>query len=256
MQLICNKISIGYGNKEVVKDLSFEVNKRDYILVIGENGAGKSTLIKTLLGLVPTLQGSIEWGINKNQVGYLPQQTDIQNDFPATVNEVVISGCLNNMGLRPFYKKAEKEKAQKYMELLRVDDLKGKSFSHLSGGQKQRVLLARALCATNEILILDEPVSGLDPETTRELYEFIHEINKETTVIMISHDVNVSMEYASHVLKLGTKPFFGTKDEYQCECNCSRESSDIHVSESKEELKTQMRNAEVSREEAGGINHV
>lgn len=221
MQIKCDRITIGYGNKKVVNDLEFTVNKGDYILVIGENGAGKSTLIKTLLGLVPVLQGDIKWGITKNQIGYLPQQTDIQNDFPATVREVVISGCLNNMGLRPFYRKAEKDKAQKYMELLRVDDLKDTSFSNLSGGQKQRVLLARALCATNEILVLDEPVSGLDPETTRELYEFIHEINKETTVIMISHDVNVSMEYASHVLKLGIQPFFGTINEYKQECNCN-----------------------------------
>lgn len=229
MQLICDKITIGYGNKKVAKNLEFQVAKGDYILVIGENGAGKSTLIKTLLGLQPTLEGDIKWRINKNQIGYLSQQTDIQNDFPATVREVVISGCLNNMGLRPFYKKEEKDKAQKYMELLRVDDLKNKSFSNLSGGQKQRVLLARALCATNEILILDEPVSGLDPETTRELYEFIHQINKETTVIMISHDVNVSMEYASHVLKLGAKPFFGTVTEYKYECNCNRQVTTVDL---------------------------
>lgn len=214
MQLKCENITIGYGNKVVLDNLNFNVNKGNYILVMGENGAGKSTLIKTLLGLLPTIKGSIEWDIEKNQIGYLPQQTDIQNDFPATVHEVVISGCLNNMGFRPFYKKLEKDKAQKYMELLRVDNLRDESFSKLSGGQKQRVLLARALCATNEILILDEPVSGLDPETTKELYEFISVINKETTVIMISHDVNVSMEFATHVLKLGREPFFGTKEEY------------------------------------------
>lgn len=215
MQLKCDNISIGYGTKSVVENLSFSVNKKDYILVMGENGSGKSTLIKTLLGLQSTLKGEIKFEIAKNKIGYLPQQTDIQSDFPATVSEVVISGCLNTMGLRPFYTKVEKDKAQKYMELLRVDNLKDKSFSYLSGGQKQRVLLARALCATNEILILDEPVSGLDPETTQELYEFIKEINKETTVIMISHDINVSMEYATHILKLGQEPFFGSKQEYE-----------------------------------------
>lgn len=214
MQIICKNAQIGYGSKIIRSDLNFSVNKGDYLVVIGENGAGKSTLIKTLLGLTPIISGELKYSFSKNQIGYLPQQTDIQKDFPASVYEVVISGCLNKCGIRPFYNKAEKNLAELNLERLGITDLKNSSFAQLSGGQKQRVLLARALCASSEILLLDEPVSGLDPDTTADLYKLISKLNEQITVIMISHDIHASLENASHVLSLGKTSFFGTRDEF------------------------------------------
>lgn len=216
MQILCDKLTLGYDSKVVCKDLSFHINQGDYILILGENGCGKSTLIKSLLGLTPLLEGEIKFddGLFKNEIGYLPQQSEHQKDFPASVFEVVISGCLNKCKLRPFYNKEEKTKAIESMEKLDILNLKNECFRNLSGGQRQRVLLARALCATSKILLLDEPVSGLDPKTTEELYKLIDKLNKEVTIIMISHDVQTSIEHASHILKLGSKYFFGKKEEY------------------------------------------
>lgn len=213
-QITCNNLSLGYGSKVILKELSFDINERDYLLIIGENGTGKSTLIKTLLGLQQPISGEIKLEIPANDIGYLPQQTEISKDFPATVYEVVLSGCLNKMGLRPFYNAKEKQEAIHNMEKVRILDLKNQSFMNLSGGQKQRVLLARALCASSKLLILDEPVSGLDPETTKDLYQLIQELNKEITVIMISHDIHYALKYASKILKLGINSFYGTNEEY------------------------------------------
>lgn len=216
MQINCNDVTIGYDSKIVFKNLSFNINERDYLLIIGENGCGKSTFVKTLLGLTPILKGNISFGdgLLKNEIGYLPQQSDFQKDFPASVYEVVISGCLNKCKGRPFYNKQEKALALSSMEKLGILNLKNECFKNLSGGQRQRVLLSRAFCATSKLLLLDEPVSGLDPNTTTELYKLIKELNRDVTIIMISHDVDTSIEYATHILKLGKNYFFGTKEEY------------------------------------------
>ncbi len=216
MQIKCKNMTIGYDSKIVMKDLNFNINQGDYLLIIGENGAGKSTLVKSILSLIPILDGEfiLSDGLLKNEIGYLPQQSDYQKDFPASVFEVVISGCLNKSKLLPFYSKDEKNKALTSLEKLGILNLRNECFKNLSGGQRQRVLIARAFCATSKILLLDEPVSGLDPETTAELYKLIKELNKEITIIMISHDVDTSVNYASHVLVLGKNYFFGTKESY------------------------------------------
>lgn len=219
VQLICENVSLGYEGRAVVNELSFSVSCGDYLCVVGENGAGKSTLIKTILALRPPLSGEIRTGggLKTTDIGYLPQQTVAQRDFPASVYEVVISGCLNRCGMRPFYNRAEKQLASKCMTRLGIENLAGKCYRDLSGGQQQRVLLARALCAADKMLVLDEPVSGLDPIAATELYTLIADLNHTDgmTVIMVSHDLNAAVKYASHILHLSHKPlFFGTKDEY------------------------------------------
>ena len=219
--LKCEHLSFAYDGITVVSDLNFQVNEGDYLCIIGENGAGKSTLIKGLLRLKRPSGGKVEMGegLRASEIGYLPQQTQIQKDFPASVREVVLSGCLNRMGLRPFYSRAEKERASENMEALEITDLQDQCYRDLSGGQQQRVLLARALCAAQKMILLDEPVAGLDPVATRGLYAQIAHINQEKgiTVIMVSHDIDVSLKNATHVLHLGQEGqlFFGTRDEYR-----------------------------------------
>ncbi|MBO5227475.1 MAG: metal ABC transporter ATP-binding protein [Lachnospiraceae bacterium] len=214
----CKNVTLGYEGMAVVKELNFEVNKGDYLCIVGENGSGKSTLVKTLLGLRSTLDGEIVFGdgLRKNEIGYLPQQTMVQKDFPAVVSEIVISGCLNRRGIRPFYNKAEKQMAAESMERLEITHLKDRCFRELSGGQQQRVLLARALCATDKLLLLDEPVAGLDPKVTEEMYGLIQKLNEEgVTIVMVSHDVDATMKYATHILHVGQTPlYFGTKEGY------------------------------------------
>ena len=217
-------VSLGYEGKAIVTDLDFEVNKGDYLCIVGENGSGKSTLMKTLLGQKNVVSGKIEFGdgLKQNEIGYLPQQTPVQKDFPASVKEIVYSGCLNGCGLRPFYSKEQKKRANEIMEKLGITDLASCCYRELSGGQQQRVLLARALCATKKLLVLDEPVAGLDPVVTKNMYRLISDINKEgTTVIMVSHDIHAAIEFASHILHIGNKPlFFGTKEDYQNSDGC------------------------------------
>ena len=188
--------------------------------MIGENGAGKSSFMKTLLGLLPPVSGKIEFydGLKKNEIGYLPQQTQAQKDFPASVWEVVLSGVLNNDHRCPFYNKKDKAEAEKNMEKLNILDLKKRCYRELSGGQQQRVLLARALCATDSVLILDEPVTGLDPAASMEFYETIKDLNKKenVTIIMVSHDIKNALNYATHILHLEQEnDFFGTVEEYK-----------------------------------------
>ena len=199
MTIKCIDLDIGDDGKTVVSGLNFEINDGDYLCIVGENGSGKTTLMKTLLGLMPLLGGSIQ-GLNKNDIGYLPQISDIQKDFPATVEEVVLSGTK-----KLFYRKKEKDLMMFNLERLNITNLSKCKFSELSGGQRQRVLLARALCASKKILLLDEPVSGLDPKATAMMYEIIDKLNKEDgmTIIMISHDLNGSLKYASNVLNIG-----------------------------------------------------
>ncbi len=210
-------LSLGYDSEIIVENLNFEVNAGDYLCIVGENGSGKTTLMKTLLHLQDPLGGQILFGegLKKNEIGYLPQQTIFQKDFPASVREIVLSGCQGRLGIRPFYNKNEKTLAGKNMERMDITDLAGRSFRELSGGQKQRVLLARALCATQKILLLDEPVAGLDPVVTMEMYELISRLNQDgITIIMISHDIAAAARYATHILHIGNEIFFGTKDEY------------------------------------------
>ncbi len=205
MQIICKDLSVGYDNVPIQKNINFHINAGAYVCVVGENGVGKSTLIKTILGLLPPIEGSIEIGngIKGYSVGYLPQQTNVQRDFPASVYEVVLSGCLNKVGMRPFYNKAEKNLAKKMLEKLNILELQKKSYSELSGGQQQRVLLARALCATDKILLLDEPTAGLDIGSTKEFYKLIKSLNKEgITIIMITHNLNEAISDADTVLCL------------------------------------------------------
>ena len=216
-QIICENVSLGYENRPILKDLSFTVNSGDYLCIVGENGSGKSTLMKTMLALTPPLAGCIrmEEGLTSTQIGYLPQQTQVQRDFPASVREVVLSGFQGRCGLRPFYTKAEKKAAQEHMERMAISQFARKCYRELSGGQQQRVLLARALCATRKCLLLDEPVSGLDPKVTTEMYEIIRSLHAEgITVIMISHDIHAALEYATHILHIGQQVFFGSREEY------------------------------------------
>lgn len=215
--LTIKDLSLGYDSRVIVENLNFAVNAGDYLCIIGENGSGKSTLMKTLLGLQEQIGGEIipGDGLQKNEIGYLPQQNLVQKDFPASVKEIVISGCQARCGLRPFYTKSEKQMAKDNMAKMGITDLANRCYRELSGGQQQRVLLARALCATQKVLLLDEPVSGLDPRVTIEMYSLIEDLNSEgITVIMISHDIAAAVKYASHILHIGDSIFYGTKDEY------------------------------------------
>lgn len=215
--LRAENLSLGYDSNVIVKDLNFTVNSGDYLCIVGENGSGKTTLMKTLLHLNSPLGGKIVTGdgLKPNEIGYLPQQTVVQKDFPASVREIVLSGCQSRQGLRPFYNKEEKELAESNMKRMHISELASRCYRELSGGQQQRVLLARALCATQKILLLDEPVSGLDPRVTGEMYELISGLNRDgITIIMISHDIEAAVRYASHILHIGGKGFFGTKIEY------------------------------------------
>lgn len=218
-QLTCQNLCVGYDGTSVLQDLNFEVFAGDYLCIVGENGSGKSTLMKTILGLQPPISGRILTGdgLRKNEIGYLPQQTVVQKDFPASVREIVLSGCQGRCGSRPFYNKEEKQLAADAMEKMQIAQLAKQCYRELSGGQQQRVLLARALCATQKMLLLDEPVSGLDPKVTAEMYALIEKLNREDgiTVIMISHDIAAAVKYASHILHIGDAVFFGTKEEYR-----------------------------------------
>ncbi len=216
-QIECKDLKIGYDRQVVLEGINFQVHKGDYLCIVGENGSGKSTLMKTLLGLTPKLDGEIIFGddLRQTELGYLPQQTEVQKDFPASVKEIVLSGCQSRMGLRPFYNKEEKKLADENMERMGITEFKDRSYKALSGGQQQRVLLARALCATRKLLLLDEPVSGLDPKVTQDMYELIDSLNKEgITIVMISHDIDAAIDYSSHILYIGKHLFFGTKEDF------------------------------------------
>ena len=215
--MTCRDLSLGYDGDVLVRDLNFEVNAGDYLCIVGENGAGKSTLMRTILGLQPPLSGSITFGegLRRQDLGWLPQQTPVQRDFPAAVGEIVLSGCQARKGFHPFYTREDKARAQDAMARMDIADLASRCYRELSGGQQQRVLLARALCAADRLLLLDEPVAGLDPMATQELYNLISELNRAgMTILMISHDMNAALRYASHILHVGGASFYGTKDDY------------------------------------------
>lgn len=211
-------LTLSYENMTVIENLNFEVNRGDYLCIVGENGSGKSTLVKALLSLKKPMSGSITFGdgLKRNEIGYLPQQTSAMRDFPASVNEVVLSGCLNSCGFRPFFSSKERKLAAKNMARLGIYELKQRSYRELSGGQQQRVLLARALCATGKLLLLDEPVTGLDPMVTAEMYELIRNINRSgVTIIMVTHDMTAAVKFSSRILCMREDSyFFGTTDEF------------------------------------------
>lgn len=217
-QIVCKDLAIGYDGNVVAQGINFSVNRGDYVCIIGENGAGKSTLMKTILHLLKPLDGTVCYGdhLCSTEIGYLPQQTMVQRDFPASVKEIILSGCLNHMERRIFYGKKEKKCVKHWMEKLEITDLSNRCFRELSGGQQQRVLLARALCAAGKILLLDEPVSGLDPKAALEMYQLLKRINREEkiTILMISHDVKAVIPFASHILYMGKKFVYETKDNY------------------------------------------
>lgn len=217
-QLTCQDLSLGYDGKTIIENLNFSVKRGEYLCILGENGAGKSTLMKAILGLKAPISGEIILGdgLTRKEFGYLTQQSEVQKDFPASVREIVISGCQSKCGLRPFYNKREKIVAEQAMEKMNISHLRNRCYRELSGGQQQRVLLSRALCATEKIIFLDEPVSGLDQNVSAELYSVIEEINKKDniTIVMISHDIEAALKYATHILHIGKTSFFGTKEEY------------------------------------------
>lgn len=215
----CENLCLSYEGRTVVENISFEINDGDYLCIVGENGSGKSTLAKSLLGLKNISSGKIITNelFSFAETGYLPQQTQMQKDFPASVFEVVLSGCLNQLKKRFLYSAKEKSLALKNMELMGVTELKNHSYQELSGGQQQRVLLARALCAAKKLILLDEPVAGLDPKVTKELYDLIEQINRKhkMTVVMISHDIRAAVHYATHILHIGQNTsFFGNTADY------------------------------------------
>ena len=212
-----NDLSLGYDGKAIAEHLNFKVDAGSYLCIVGENGSGKTTLMKTLLHLQKPLSGTINYGdgLKPDEIGYLPQQTEVQRDFPASVYEIVISGCQSRLGRRAFYGKEEKALAADAMRRMAIEDLKDRCYRDLSGGQQQRVLLARALCAARKIILLDEPVSGLDPKVTAELYKLIEDLNREgVTIMMVSHDISTALRNATHILHIGSEMFFGTRQEY------------------------------------------
>lgn len=213
-----NKLSLGYEKKVVLNNINFKLEEGDFLCVVGPNGSGKSTLIKGILGLIKPINGKVLYnGIKQNSIGYMPQETKVDANFPASVFEIVLSGTLNQLGLKPFYTKKEKEKASKSLKILKIENLKEKSFTDLSGGQRQKVLLARSLCTASKLLILDEPSNNLDSKSKKELYQTVIDLNKNQnmTVIMITHDLDHNNLLGNKILSLREeKIFFGTTDEF------------------------------------------
>ena len=210
--LDCRDAGLGYEGKPVWEHLTFQVRAGDYLCIVGENGSGKSTLLKSLLGLLKPLSGEIVHAdtLRGGSIGYLPQQTRAQKDFPATVTEVVRSGFISGKGMRFFYTAQEKSRALMNMGKLGVLELKDRCYRELSGGQQQRVLLARALCAAGELLVLDEPVTGLDPAAAQDLYRTLDYLNKKEglAIIMVTHDLRSALPYATAILHAGHGSWF------------------------------------------------
>ncbi len=218
--ITCDHMDLGYENQDAVLDVTIQVNAGDYLCIVGENGSGKSTLIKGILGLLKPTGGTLTVAeeLKKSGIGYLPQQTAAQRDFPAAVWEVVLSGCLKRRQNRPFYSAAERELAKLNMEKLGITDHKDQCYRELSGGQQQRVLIARALCATDKLLILDEPITGLDPSAIQDFYHLVERLNKKdgVAIVMVTHDLKNVLPYASKILHLKQRTvFYGAPAEYE-----------------------------------------
>lgn len=216
-QITGENLTLGYEGKAVLRDLNFTVEAGDYLCIVGANGSGKTTLMKTLLGLQPPLGGTIRFGdgLTRREIGYLPQQTQVQRDFPALVREIVRSGFQGRCGLRPWYTAREKEEADRMLQKVGAADLAGRCYRELSGGQQQRVLLARALCAARKALLLDEPVTGLDPEAAAQMYRLIGDLHAEdVTILMITHDLGPALQQATRILHIATPVFCGSPRDY------------------------------------------
>lgn len=216
-QITGENLTLGYEGKAVLQDLNFTVEAGDYLCIVGANGSGKTTLMKTLLGLQPPLGGTIRFGdgLTRREIGYLPQQTQVQRDFPALVREIVRSGFQGRCGLRPWYTAQEKEEADRMLQKVGAADLAGRCYRELSGGQQQRVLLARALCAARKALLLDEPVTGLDPEAAAQMYRLIGDLHAEgVTILMITHDLGPALQQATRILHIATPVFCGSPRDY------------------------------------------
>lgn len=201
----CNNLCLGYGSTLIQENLNIQIDKGDYVFILGENGTGKSTLIKTILGFIKSYSGTIEYSPewDRKKIGYLPQTSEIQKTFPATVKEIVLSGCQSELGIFPFYKKQHIQKAMNNLKKLGMEEYAGRSFKELSGGQQQRILFARALCATASVIIMDEPAKGFDSVTTQKMYEIVSELNAQgVTVITISHDAQAAQKYAGKIIRL------------------------------------------------------
>lgn len=214
--IICEGLAVGYSGKPLCNGFDLEINNGDYICIVGENGAGKSTLIKTLVGLIPAISGKVllRGDIDKSDIGYLPQQREMQKDFPASVWEVVLSGCLDRLGFRPFYGHKERKLAADAIRELDLEDIKNESFRELSGGQRQRVLLARAIAGSKKVLVLDEPITGLDPVAAAHLYQLLNRLNQNgTTIITISHDISKALSAANKLLIMSDKPHLASEAE-------------------------------------------
>lgn len=214
--IICEGLAVGYSGKPLCNGFDLEINNGDYICIVGENGAGKSTLIKTLVGLIPAISGKVllRGDIDKSDIGYLPQQREMQKDFPASVWEVVLSGCLDRLGFRPFYGHKERKLAADAIRELDLEDIKNESFRELSGGQRQRVLLARAIAGSKKVLVLDEPITGLDPVAAAHLYQLLNRLNQNgTTIITISHDISKALSAANKLLIMNDKPHLASEAE-------------------------------------------
>lgn len=221
-QIVCRDVSLGYEGRPVCENLNFEINAGDYVCILGDNGSGKSTLMKALLSLKSVSGGSISFGdgLCRRDIGYLPQQSEAQKDFPASVREVVLSGCVSGLGRRAFFGRRERLEAEQNMKMMGIEELAEESYRTLSGGQQQRVLLARALCAAKKVLILDEPVSGLDPSASEALYSLIEHLNRHmgVTIIMVTHDVENALRDATAVLRMSVEPhFFSSVEDYRRE---------------------------------------
>ncbi len=218
MALITAKdLTVGFGNQSVADNINFEIERGDFVCIVGENGSGKSTLMKTMMTLLPPISGHIVLGegLKRTEMGYLGQQTDVQRDFPASVEEIVLSGCLNSCGGRPFFNRQDRRKAESNMVRTGVLDLRRRCYRELSGGQQQRVLLARALCASSRVILLDEPVTGLDPGASAEMYRILADLNSGgMTIVMVSHDIEPALEHASKVLDMGRRTLMMPVEEY------------------------------------------
>ena len=214
--IICEGLAVGYSGKPLCNGFDLEINNGDYICIVGENGAGKSTLIKTLVGLIPSINGKVllRGDVDKSDIGYLPQQREMQKDFPASVWEVVLSGCLDRLGFKPFYGHKERKLAADAIRELDLEDIKNESFRELSGGQRQRVLLARAIAGSKKVLVLDEPITGLDPVAAAHLYQLLDKLNQNgTTIITISHDISKALSAANKLLIMNDTPHLASEAE-------------------------------------------
>ena len=212
-------VTITYEGLVAAENVSFHIDKGDYLVIVGENGSGKSSIMRAMLGLVRVRSGSISYsdGLTRTGIGYLPQQTQAQRDFPASVEEVVQSGCVGRMKGRLFFSQDDRARARRAMERLDIWSMRKKAYRNLSGGQQQRALLARALCATDSLLLLDEPVTGLDPAATEDLYGIVRRLNAEegVAIAMVTHDVQDGLRDAKSVLVMDKGvSFFGSAEEY------------------------------------------